>query len=176
MDLRKAGAFLHTAQTERVSMKKLLVTAAFIAAAPMAFAQANNVGSCGWGSKVFQGQKGVAPQVLAATTNGTSGNQTFGITFGTSGCTQDGVVSSTWKTAMFIDGNRVQLARDTAAGQGESLAALMVVMGVSEADRGHFVTTLKDNFSTVFTGETVAANLRGVLAADARLAGYAQAI
>ena len=106
----------------------------------------------------------------------TSGNQTFGITFGTSGCTQDGVVSSTWKTAMFIDGNRVQLARDTAAGQGESLAALMVVMGVSEADRGHFVTTLKDNFSTVFTGETVAANLRGVLAADARLAGYAQAI
>ena len=31
-------------------MKKLLVTLTFVAAAPMAFAQANNVGTCGWGS------------------------------------------------------------------------------------------------------------------------------
>ncbi|HEY8553803.1 MAG TPA: DUF3015 family protein [Burkholderiales bacterium] len=54
----------------------------------------NNVGSCGWGSKLFDGQRGVVPQVLAATTNGTFGSQTFGISSGTSGCTQDGVVRS----------------------------------------------------------------------------------
>ncbi len=157
-------------------MKKLIALVAFVAAAPMAFAQANNVGSCGLGSKVFQGQKGIAPQVLAATTNGTFGNQTFGITFGTLGCTQDGVVSSNWKTAMFIDGNRVALARDAAAGQGESLDALVAVMGVSDADRAYFVSTVKGQFSTVFGNDTVAQNLRTVLLADARLAGYAKTI
>ena len=59
-------------------MKKLFAAALMIAAGSSAMAQ-NNVG-CGWGSAVFNGQRGVAPQVLAATTNGTSGNQTFGIT------------------------------------------------------------------------------------------------
>lgn len=157
-------------------MNKLLVALAFAAATPMAFAQANNVGSCGLGSKVFQGQRGIAPQVLAATTNGTFGNQTFGITFGTLGCTSDGVVSSNWKTAMFIDGNRVALARDAAAGQGESLDGLVAVMGVSDADRAYFVRTVKSQFSTVFGNDAVAQNLRTVLLADARLAVYAQTI
>lgn len=161
---------------EGLSMKKLLITALVALAAPAAMAQANNVGSCGWGSKVFAGQKGVGPQVLAATTNGTSGNQTFGITFGTSGCTQDGVVSSSWKTAMYIDGNRVALARDAAAGQGESLDTLVTVMGVKEADRAHFVATLKGQFATVFADDKVAANLKTVLASDARLSAYAVSI
>ncbi|MEY4749757.1 MAG: hypothetical protein RIQ60_1971 [Pseudomonadota bacterium] len=157
-------------------MKKFFITAAFVACAPLAMAQANNVGSCGWGSKVFQGQRGVVPQVLAATTNGTSGNQTFGITFGTSGCTQDGVVSSNFKTAMFIDGNRVQLARDAAAGQGETLDALVVVMGVAPADRAYFKSTMKSQFSTVFADAAVAERLRTMLQADERLSGYALAI
>ena len=156
-------------------MKKFVIAALATVAATSAMAQ-NNVGSCGWGSKVFQGQRGVAPQVLAATTNGTSGNQTFGITFGTSGCTQDGVVSSSWKTAMYIDGNRVALARDAAAGQGENLDALAVVMGVKADDRAAFAAAIKSNFSTVFANENVAANLKDVLASNDRLSGYAAQI
>ena len=156
-------------------MKKF-VALALLAAAGSSMAAQNNVGSCGWGSKVFQGQSGIAPQVLAATTNGTSGNQTFGITFGTSGCTQDGVVSSSWKTAMFIDGNRVALARDAAAGQGENLDALAVVMGVDKADRALLAATLKNEFAVVFGDEHVAANLKSVLAANDRLAVYATRI
>ena len=96
-------------------MKKILL-AALVSLPVTAFAAANNVGSCGLGSKVFEGQKGIAPQVLAVTTNGTFGNQTFGITSGTLGCTQDGVVSSNWKTALFIDGNKAQLARGSRPG------------------------------------------------------------
>lgn len=156
-------------------MKKIVIAALATLAGASAMA-ANNVGSCGWGSKVFEGQSGIAPQVLAATTNGTLGNQTFGITFGTSGCTQDGVVTSTWKTAMYIDGNRVALARDAAAGQGESLNVLADVMGVKAADRALFASTIKANFATVFANEQVAANLKSVLAANAQLAGYAAAI
>lgn len=155
-------------------MKKLFAAALMIAAGSSAMAQ-NNVG-CGWGSAVFNGQRGVAPQVLAATTNGTSGNQTFGITFGTSGCTQDGVVSSSWKISMFIDGTRVALARDAAAGQGENLDALAVVMGVKADDRAAFAAAIKSNFSTVFANENVAANLKEVLASNDRLSGYAAQI
>jgi hypothetical protein len=160
---------------EMKSMKKLFVAALVLAAGP-SMAQTNNIGSCGWGSKLFEGQRGVFPQVLAVTTNGTSGNQTFGITFGTSGCTQDGVVSSTWKTAMYIDGNRVALARDAASGKGESLDALVTVMGVKETDRAAFVAAVKTQFATVFADEHVAANLKQVLAADTRLAVYATRI
>ena len=157
-------------------MKKF-VALALLAAAGSSMAAQNNVGSCGWGSKVFQGQSGIAPQVLAATTNGTSGNQTFGITFGTSGCTQDGVVSSSWKTAMFIDGNRVALARDAAAGQGESLDTLAAVMGVKEGDRALFASTIKANFATVFANDQqIAANLKSVLAASPELSAYAAVI
>ena len=155
-------------------MKKLFAAALMIAAGSSAMAQ-NNVG-CGWGSAVFNGQRGVAPQVLAATTNGTSGHQTFGITFGTSGCTQDGVVSSSWKISMFIDGTRVALARDAAAGQGENLDALAVVMGVKADDRAAFAAAIKSNFSTVFANENVAANLKDVLASNDRLSSYAAQI
>lgn len=157
-------------------MKKIAIAALITLAGASAIAAQNNVGSCGWGSKVFQGQSGIAPQVLAATTNGTSGNQTFGITFGTSGCTQDGVVSTSWKTAMYIDGNRVALARDAAAGQGESLTVLADVMGVQAADRAVFAATIKANFATVFANEQIAANLKSVLAANAQLSGYAAVI
>lgn len=155
-------------------MKKLLIAVAILATAPAAFA--NNIGSCGWGSKVWEGQKGVAPQVLAVTTNGTSGNQTIGITFGTSGCTQDGVVTSTWKTAMFIDGNKAQLARAAAAGQGEALDSLASVMNIQDADKAHFKATVKAQFAQIFRDDQVAANLKATLAADGQLAQYAAAI
>lgn len=157
-------------------MKKILIAALTTLAATASMAAQNNVGTCGWGSKVFQGQSGIAPQVLATTTNGTSGNQTFGISFGTSGCTQDGVVSTNWKTAMLIDGNRVALARDAAVGQGESLTVLGDVMGVKAADRALFAATIKANFSTVFADEHIAANLKSVLAGHAQLSGYAAVI
>lgn len=152
-------------------MKKLLVCA-LVAAAPAAMAQANNVGSCGWGSKLFEGQRGVFAQVLAATTNNTSSN-TFSITTGTSGCTSDGLVTSGWRTAMFIDGTRLALARDAAAGQGETLDALMTVMAVKPADQDYFKSTLRARFATVFGDENIAANLKSLLTSDTRLAAYA---
>jgi len=159
-------------------MKKLLAVA-MVAAFPMAAMAAgeNNVGSCGWGSKVFEGQRGVAPQVLAATTNTTFGNQTFGVTFGTSGCTQDGAVSSTWRTAMFIDGNKQKLARDMSVGSGEALDSLAHLMGVEAQDRAAFDQTAKQNVWRIFpsddaTTSQIVVALRDVMAADARLARY----
>ena len=163
-------------------MKKLVAVAAVAALFPaVALAQQNNIGSCGWGSKLFDGQAGVVPQVLAVTTNGTSGNQTFGISTGTSGCTQDGAVRSTWKTAMFIDGNKERLARDMSVGSGEALDSLAHLLGVDAADRAAFGQIARDNMQRIFPSENagteqIVSALREVLTGDAKLARYSVAL
>lgn len=160
-------------------MKKIIAALVISVAPTIAFA--DNIGSCGWGAKLFDGQSGTAPQVLAVTTNGTFGNQTFGISSGTSGCTQDGRVTSTWKTALFIDGNREILARDMSVGNGESLSSLAHLIGIREEHRASFNHAAQKNFSTIFPAanastEQIVSGLKQVLAADGELAGYASSI
>jgi hypothetical protein len=170
-------------QGDILMVSKKLVAVALVGMFPLATMAAgeNNVGSCGWGSKVFEGQSGVVPQVLAATTNGTFGNQTFGITSGTSGCTQDGAVKSNWKTAMFIDGNKEKLARDMSVGHGETLDSLAKLMGVRDEHKPAFFLATKENFARIYSSENVStdqilASLKQVLAQDTRLSVYATAI
>lgn len=162
-------------------MKKLLVAVAVAAVVPASAMAAgeNNIGNCGWGSKLFDGQSGIAPQVLGATTNGTFGNQTFAITSGTSGCTQDGAVKSNWKTALFIDGNKEMLARDMSVGSGETLDSLAHLMGVEAQDRAAFNQVAKENLWKIFAADSTAdimANFRQVLAANEQLARYTAAL
>jgi hypothetical protein len=161
-------------------MRKILIAVVISAAPAFAFAQQNNIGTCGWGTKLFDGQSGIAPQILALTTNYTSYNQSFGITTGTSGCTQDGVVRSTWKTAMFIDGNKDRLARDMSIGNGETLDSLAHLIGVREEDRTAFGRAMQANVSVIFptgssTDDSMVA-LRQVLRSDRGLSQYAASI
>lgn len=161
--------------------KKLAVVALLVSFPVGAMAANENVGGCGWGSKLMDGNRGIAPQVLAVTTNGTLGNQTFGISSGTSGCTQDGVVKSAWKTAMFIDGNKTKLARDMSTGSGESLESLAKLIGIQDQHKAAFFQATKDNFSRIFsadnvTTDQVVASLKQVLASDSELAPYSKSI
>jgi len=158
-------------------MRKILI--AFVLSAVPALSYAQQIGTCGWGNKLFDGQSGMIPQVLALSTNGTFPN-TFSITTGTSGCTQDGVVKSAWKTAMFIDANKDRLARDMSVGNGESLDSLAHLIGVREEDRAAFDRAMQANVSLIFpsgstTGESVVA-LKQVLSSDRDLAHYAAKI
>jgi hypothetical protein len=160
-------------------MKRVFIAIA-LSALP-AVALADNVGTCGWGSKLLDGQKGAGPQVLAVTTNGTLGNQTFGISSGTSGCTQDGTVTSTWKTSMFIDGNKERLARDMAIGGGETLDSLAHLMGIPAEHRAQFNRATQQNLTRIFPSEDVATEqvvvaLKDVLSSDQILAQYAASI
>jgi len=162
-------------------MKRLITILSLLATIPTLAMAADNVGGCGVGSMIFKGQKGIAPQVLAITTNGTLGNQTFGITTGTLGCTQDGMVTSNMKTAMFIDSNKDQLARDMSIGSGETLASLSYLLGIEAKDQAAFNRLAKDNVARIFTNESVAteqvvASLREVLASDATLSHYQTAL
>lgn len=157
-------------------MKKLIAVAA-ISLLPFTNVMADQDIGCGLGSMVFAGQEGKVVKVLGATTNGTSGNQTFGITFGTLGCDGTGPVTSTAKLALFIDGNMDNLARDMSKGEGETLATLAEVWGVAEQDQAAFNEFAQANFSNVFTSENVTSqavleNLNGLLSNNAQLAAY----
>jgi len=156
-------------------MKKIALILLVLLAPAFAFGQ--NVGQCGWGSKLFDGQRGIIPQIFAVTTNGTSGNQTFAITSGTSGCTQDGVVRSSWKTAAFIDSNMNKLAKDISRGEGESLNSLANLVGVSANDNLAFRKALQENFENIFASENVSSdsvytNIKNVLANSKGLESY----
>lgn len=157
-----------------VAVAGLFSTGAMAAGSPDAS------GGCGVGSKLFENQRGVAPQVLAMTTNGTF-FQTVGVTLGTSGCSQDGVVKSHWKTAMFIDGNKEKVARDMSTGSGESLESLASLIGVQDQHKAAFFHATKENFAKIFSSDNVTtdqvlASLKQVLASDGTLAQYSQSI
>lgn len=156
-------------------MKKLLAIA-LLASSSMAMAD-DDVG-CGLGTILFAGQSGVVPKVLAATTNGTYGNQTFGITSGTLGCKSDGVITSRARLSMFMGTNSERLARDMSVGQGEALNVLADLMGVKEQDKSLFFKTTQQHFSTIFAADNktagdVLAALNKVMAQDSTLATYA---
>lgn len=158
-------------------MKKKIVLAALAAAIYAGGVQAENTG-CGLGTMVWEGQQGLAPQVLAVTTNGTLGNQTFGITFGTLGCTKDGVVGASQKVAMFTGSNLDALARDMSVGAGESLEVLATLMGIEEADKQAFFAVTRESYERIFpaadvTAEDVLAALSETMAQHTALARYA---
>lgn len=87
---------------------------------------------CGLGSIIFVPDSGFT-QVFAATTNGSFGTQTFGITSGTSNC--DEPARGAEGARAFVETNRVALAKDMARGQGETIAALTRLGGCAQAAR-----------------------------------------
>jgi len=89
---------------------------------------------CGLGTYVFEGDN-TKLQILAATTNGTFGSQTFGITTGTSNCTAGGTALDDKELQMFAEANQKQLSRDMAQGSGEYVTALSSLLGCSDANQ-----------------------------------------
>jgi len=139
-------------------MKKIMavmVLVGFIAAsATVCFASQSNTG-CGLGSIIFKGQEGLLFQVLAVTTNGTSGNQTFGITSGTLNCSQPSKIVSNEQLNNYVADNMDNLANDIARGEGEYLNTLAVLMAVPEGSRGDFYAKLQNNFSHIYPSSNV---------------------
>ena len=137
----------------------LLIAMAFVGVqAGVAIAGNPDTGpGCGLGKLAwndYKGQKEIAPQVLMATTNGTFGSNTFGISSGTSGCTNDGKIMSDRKTIMFAELNFDNLSQEMAQGQGEHLASLATLMGVpAERQATFFAMTQERYTSLVKAGE-----------------------
>lgn len=126
-------------------MKKLMVIAVGLLMSASAMA-AHGPAGCGLGSLLFAGKKGLVFNVLAGTVNGTSGNQTFGMSTGTLGC--EDAKTATVSAVSFIDNNLVALSNDIAKGQGLTLNAYLNLVNKTNAN----TTVLKANFSQIFAG------------------------
>ncbi|MEK6725448.1 MAG: DUF3015 family protein [Deltaproteobacteria bacterium] len=142
-------------------MKKLLVSAVIFGmmSTGVAFAAGssqNNTG-CGLGSMLL-GEKAndsLGLQLLVTTTNGTFGNQTFGMTSGTSDCKTPSRIVENERLNEFVVSNIDSLAKDIAAGRGESLDTMAELMGISADRREAVYAQLQTNFSSIFTSERI---------------------
>jgi DUF3015 family protein len=105
------------------------------------------LGKLAWND--YKGQKEIAPQVMMATTNGTFGSNTFGISSGTSGCTNDGKIMGDSKTIMFAELNFDNLSQEMAQGQGEHLASLATLMGVPADRQASFFAMTQERYTSL---------------------------
>jgi hypothetical protein len=144
-------------------MKKFTVVAVVVAVmlvvAGSAFAagQARSNTGCGLGSMLFKNDADdkVLLQTFQATTNGIYGNQTFGITTGTSECQQPKNFANSQQLNEFMVANMDNLARDIAQGRGETLDAFAELLDVPAEKRPEFYGQLQNGFTKIFTSPGV---------------------
>ncbi|MGH7271417.1 MAG: DUF3015 family protein [Polyangiaceae bacterium] len=127
------------------------------------------VAGCGLGSMIIS--SGGIVQIFAATTNGTSANQTFAISSGTSNCDDSG--SGDDSARVFVEANRVALAKDISRGTGETIDGLATIAGCADAKA--VGGTLQRNFKAIFpsasvSSERVTDSILSTLKGDAALA------
>jgi Protein of unknown function (DUF3015) len=127
----------------------------------------DNGPGCGLGKLAwsdYSQQKSIAPQVMMATTNGTFGSQTFGISSGTSGCTNDGTIMAEHKVNIFAAANYDSLSQEMARGGGEHLASLAELIGIPDENRPEFFALAQAQYvRLVQSGDTTPAALIQIL-------------
>jgi hypothetical protein len=138
-------------------MKKTIIAAVLLGSVAGAHATAPGGPGCGWGNMLFKGQSGLPIHLLATLVNGTSGNATFGMTTGTNGCDTSGALSYSGQSLLGMTGVLEEVAKDMATGEGEALTALSVSLGVPSEERAHFNKVMHENFTAIFSSESVTA-------------------
>lgn len=135
------------------------------------FAMAAGDAGCGLGSLIIsKNSKGL--QLLAATTNGSFGSQTFGITFGTSNCSSSGIVQNDKQIQYFVEVNQSELTREMAQGHGEKLSTLAALNGcMSETQISAFNVKAQSSFGTIVPSAKTSAvdfvnNMKSAAVAD----------
>jgi hypothetical protein len=156
-------------------MKRVIAGIVILGASSVAMAESPGGPGCGWGNMLFDGQSGMGPHFLATTTNGTSGNKTFGMTTGTNGCETSGTLTYGGKS--MISSIMGEFTEDVARGEGDALNAVAVIYGVEQQDRATFAQVMHENFAVIFPSEDVTADemmasIESIMKADARLAKY----
>src|SRR3954468_19603426 len=135
-------------------MRRLAIAVAamgIMLGAARAQAQGYGMAGCGLGSLVFKNDGMV--QILAATTNGTFGNQTFGITSGTSNCASGGVIKAQREQAAFAEVNFQDLKRNMATGGGEFLASFATLLGCEDSAKPLLAKMTQAKYETLLPSD-----------------------
>lgn len=110
---------------------------------------------CGLGSMVV-GKKG--GQIFAATTNGTSDSQIFGITSGTSNCLEDPNNEVAMNVDKFLQGNQSAVVSDAAQGKGETIRVIASMLHCSNHHK-EIGRVIQNNYTKIFSRENSEINL-----------------
>ena len=156
-------------------MKKVIAGLALLSASSVVMAEAPGGPNCGWGNALFEGQSGLGSHIIASITNGTSGNNTFGMTSGTNGCSTSGTLTYGGKS--MVSSIMGEFSEDVAAGEGDAMDTVAVVYGVEKQDRATFAKVMHENFTVIFPNEDVTADdmmasIEAIMKADATLSKY----
>jgi hypothetical protein len=136
---------------KRILAMSLIVLPCLALAAGKDMGKKYPMAGCGLAYVLFsQENNSQAVQILAGTTNNLYGTQSFGITSGTSGCTEGGLVISSRESEVFAEINYRQLQADIAAGQGEYLDGLAGLLGVKEDRKSEFGQLARVRYSQLF--------------------------
>ena len=109
-------------------MKRTLFALAAVTLLTAAASAGQNDAGCGLGAQIFKENRPV-DQILAATTNGSFGTQTFGITTGTLGCSSGGLIKASKEREVFTATNFRALEQELASGSGQYEASLAALTG-----------------------------------------------
>lgn len=158
-------------------MRKAILAAALIGASSTTWAVAPGGPNCGWGNALLEGQSGLGIHLAATSTNGTSGNATSGMTTGTNGCSVDGALTYDGDSLVWFDNVIEEYSTDVAVGEGETLQAVAVMVGVDQQDREHFGQVMHANFSNLFPDTEVSSqevfnSMLELMASDSILSKY----
>ena len=135
----------------------LLVGALFSATAAQA-AGNHPMAGCGLAYMLFaKDDNSKGTQILAATTNGFFGAQIFGITSGTSGCTEDGMVSLEKELELFASINLNNLAEEMAKGAGDYVTAFAALLGADAETQPVFLSFFQEKYEVLFPSEETTA-------------------
>jgi len=150
-------------------MRKLVALSLVAVMAPsLALARGNHpMAGCGLGYLLLSNKdNGKVTQVLGATTNGTFGTQTFGISSGTSGCTEDGAVKVARAAEVYADVNFDSLRREMAVGRGEFVETFASLLGATEANRQALLALFQSEYAELFpSASTTTSDFLSVLGA-----------
>ena len=137
-----------------MSKKVIMLSVAMLFGMQAGLAMATNPDTgpgCGLGKLLwsdYKHQKNIAPQVMMVTTNGT-GMNTFAISSGTSGCTNDGKVMAEYSATVFTAANFENLSQEMAQGRGEHLTSLATLMGVPANHQSEFFAMTQNQYTTL---------------------------
>lgn len=139
--------------------KQAVLTLALLMFTSTSFAASarQNTG-CGLGTVLWKNKAdgSTMSQALQATTNGSFGSQTFGITSGTLDCSEPAHFANNERLKEFVVANMDNLAKDIAVGNGESLNTFSELLQIPTNERGDFGLKLQNSFGNIFTHDKIA--------------------
>lgn len=131
---------------------RLLIAIVLFAMGLSLHAKADSSMGCGLGTMIWK-QNSIVSALFRATTNHSFSSQLFGITTGTSGCSQHSIVKRDMYPVYYAEANLPELRHEMAMGQGEYLATFAQVLGCTPSAQAEFTQWAKNSYGQLFASE-----------------------